>query len=87
MAVRTWAPTARVVVLRETCPFERVVVPIVVPLSARMTVPVGTTVPDAWATVAVMATDWPAVVLGGVAVSVVMVATGCVGETAPTVDH
>ncbi len=49
--------------------------------------PEGAVVPEAGATVAVIATDWPAVMLLGVAASVVVVAIGCTGCVPPAVDH
>jgi hypothetical protein len=53
-------PTASVEVLKVAVPEEfRVPVPSVVPLSLKVTVPVGAAEPVAWATVAVKITVWP----------------------------
>ena len=53
-------PTASVEVLKVAAPEEfRVPVPSVVPLSLKVTVPVGTPEPVVGATVAVKVTAWP----------------------------
>jgi hypothetical protein len=58
--VRVWLPTASAEVVNVACPPLSVPVPIGLPPSKKVIVPVGVPVPGATGeTVAVKATDWP----------------------------
>src|SRR5580698_110408 len=72
-----WEPTASVVVAKVALPVRsREPVPIVVPASAKVTVPVGVVVPEAGETVAVKVMLVPLTADVAEAVSAVDVATG-----------
>ncbi len=69
-----WVPTVRLVVLNVACPLASVAVPMELPPSLNVMLPVGEAVP---VTTAVKVTDWPAVMDDADAVNAVEVEASC----------